>query len=177
VSENVTHGVRTAHRTIVGVMGPGAGASDENLRDARRLGELVARAGWVVLNGGHNLGVMHAVSEGAHEAGGLVVGILSGNTTDAASPWLDVAIVTGMGQARNNVNVLSSHVVVACGMSQGTASEVALALRNGKAVVLLGVGDRARDFFTALGGAAVHTAGTPEDAVEIVRGLLNERGY
>ena len=153
---------------IVGVMGPGAGASEQALRDAARLGELVAGAGWVLLTGGRDEGVMNAASEGAHRAGGLVVGVLDGATTEGASPWVDVAIVTGMGQARNNINVLSSHAVVVCGMSPGTASEVALALRNGKHVVLLRVGRPAEEFFQSLGGEAVRVASSPEDAIAIV---------
>jgi uncharacterized protein (TIGR00725 family) len=162
-----------AHRTIIGVMGPGADAGERTLHDATKLGELIARAGWVLLTGGRNEGVMDAASKGAHDAGGLVVGILGDATVDNASPWIGVAIVTGMGQARNNVNVLSSHVVVVCGMSQGTASEVALALRNGRHVVLLGVGSDAEGFFQSLGGAAVSVARSPDDALAIVRRLLN----
>src|SRR3712207_1357056 len=99
-------------------MGPGAGAGERTLHDATRLGEMIARAGWVLLTGGRNEGVMDAASKGAHTAGGLVVGVLGDTTLEHASPWIDVAILTGMGQARNNVNVLSSHVVVVCGMSQ-----------------------------------------------------------
>ena len=162
-----------AHKTIVGVMGPGAGASEQTLRAAARLGELIAGAGLVLLTGGRNEGVMNAASEGAHRAGGLVVGVLGGTTTEDASPWVHIAILTGMGQARNNVNVLSSHVVVVCGMSQGTASEVALALRNGKHVVLVDVDSEAEGFFRSLGGAAVSVARSPDDALAIIAQLLN----
>lgn len=42
---------------------------------------------------------------------------------------VDIPIVTGMGSARNNINALSSNVLVAVGMGPGTASEVALALK------------------------------------------------
>ena len=46
------------------------------------------------------------------------------------SEAVDLPIVTDLGNARNNINVLSSNVVIACGMGLGTASEVALALKN-----------------------------------------------
>ena len=46
------------------------------------------------------------------------------------SPHVDLAIITEMGNARNNVNVMSSNVVVVCGlMGASTVSEVALALK------------------------------------------------
>jgi uncharacterized protein (TIGR00725 family) len=157
-------------RPVVGVMGPGAGARPEDLENARRLGAGIARAGWVLLSGGQAVGVMDAASRGAASAGGLVVGVLPGDDPSNASEALDVAIVTGMGSARNNVNVLSSDVVVACGMGAGTASEVALALKAGKPVVLLGCGPDAEALFAGLGPVTV--AATPEDALAAVQAAL-----
>jgi len=153
-------------------MGPGASATERDARDAFRLGELLAAEGWVVLSGGHNRGVMDAVSRGARHAGGLVVGVLPGANADDASDALDVAIVTGMSEARNNVNVLSSSVVVACGMCAGTASEVSLAIKAGKRVILLGASEAAISFFRELDDRAVAVAATPDDAVATVRSML-----
>ncbi len=45
------------------------------------------------------------------------------------SQAIDIPILTDVGEACNNINVLSSRVVFACGMEAGTASEVALALK------------------------------------------------
>ena len=75
---------------------------------------------------------MDEVSKGAKDAGGLVVGVIPTSDRSGCSDAVDIAIVTGMGNARNNINVLSSDVVVACGMGPGTASEVALALKSQK---------------------------------------------
>ena len=61
-------------KTIVGVMGPGEGASGEDVRAAFELGELIAREGWVLVTGGRRAGVMDAASRGASAAGGLVPG-------------------------------------------------------------------------------------------------------
>jgi len=169
----VNHAGANLRHPIIGVMGPGASATERDARDAFRLGELLAAEGWVVLSGGRNRGVMDAVSRGARHAGGLVVGVLPGATPDDASDALDVAIVTGMGEARNNVNVLSSSVVVACGMCAGTASEVALAIKAGKRVVLLGASGAAIAFFRELDDRAVAVAATPDDAVAIVRSMLH----
>jgi len=159
-------------RTIIGVMGPGAGARQEDLATARRLGALLARQGWAVLCGGRSAGVMDAVCRGAREAGGLTIGILPGEDPGDASEAVDVVIVTGMGSARNAINVLSSDLVIACGMGAGTASEIALALKSGREVILLGDHREARAFFRSLGKERVTVAGDPEEAIAIARRIL-----
>lgn len=124
-------------RTIIGVMG-GSTASQETQKLARELGRAIAQNGWVLLNGGRNGGVMAASAAGARAGGGLVIGVLPDKSAIGACPDLDVAIVTGMGDARNAINVLSSDVVIAMAGGLGTLSEVALALKVGKHVVALG---------------------------------------
>ena len=159
-------------RFIVGVIGAGR-ASERDEDNARRLGELIAREGWVVLSGGRSAGVMNAASEGAKRIeGSLTVGVLPGaDSSDAAvSEHVDVVIFTGMGQARNNVNVLSSNVVVACGASgAGTVSEIALALKARRHVILLTDDEAARSFFKRLGGERVAFADTPAAVVEQIK--------
>lgn len=121
---------------IVGVMGGGnVGAGIEKL--AFNLGALIAKEGWILLNGGRKTGVMAASSKGAKGAGGLVVGILPDHTPEHASEDVTVPICTGMGQARNVINVLSSDVVVACPGGAGTLSEIALSIKFAKPLVLL----------------------------------------
>lgn len=157
---------------VIGVMGPGAGATAADLARAERLGALIAGAGWTLLTGGQAVGVMDAASRGAAAAGGLVVGVLPQTDASAASAALTVAVVTGMGNARNAVNVLTSDVVVACGMGAGTASEVALALKAGRPVVLLGCGARSEGFFASLAPGSVQVAADPEAAVALCRAAL-----
>jgi uncharacterized protein (TIGR00725 family) len=161
-------------RTVVGVMGPGEGATEDEVRAARELGALVAAEGWVLLTGGRASGVMEAASRGAREAGGLTVGILPTEDAADASEFIDVAIVTGMGEARNQINVLTSRVVFACGTGAGTASEIALALKARKPVILLCASEEARAFFSALGGDAIHFADSSREAVEIAWTMLRE---
>lgn len=161
-------------KIVVGVLGPGGSTSEEVISQALQLGRLIAREGWIVLSGGRNSGVMDAVSRGAKEAHGLTVGILPDADAGAASEAVDIAIVTGMGSGRNIINVLSSDVVVACGMGAGTASEIALALKAGRRVVILGDHREARAFFGALGKQAVTFAGTPEEAVEEIKRVLRD---
>ncbi len=128
---------QTRRKPVVGVMG-GSSVGPEVERMANQLGGLIAQRGWVLLNGGRKKGVMAASAKGAKAAGGLVIGILPGATSKGASPDLDVAIITGMGDARDAINVLSSDVVIVCPGALGTIAELALALKAGKRVILLG---------------------------------------
>jgi uncharacterized protein (TIGR00725 family) len=149
----------------------GGGASPSTVENARRLGELIAGMGWVLLNGGRNAGVMEASAKGAREAGGLTVGILPGKDGRNASEFIDIQIRTGANDARNYYNVLSSDVVIACPGQAGTISEIALALKNGKDVILLGF-----EPGTIFGGLEktrhLHRVRTPEEAVEKAGELL-----
>lgn len=160
-------------KPVIGVVG-GADVEAADESAAYELGKLIARRGWILLNGGRDCGVMSASARGAKKAGGLVIGILPGPNTRGASPDLDIAIVTGMGEARNVINVLSCDVVVACSGGAGTLSEVALALKSNRPVILLG--------WTSGAPLAVHresgllqVADTPEDAVGAVDRILSQR--
>jgi uncharacterized protein (TIGR00725 family) len=173
-------------RFIVGVMGQGqsAGQGDEAL--AESLGELIAKENWILLTGGRDVGVMQAANKGAKKVpGSITVGILP-NRQSKPSPYVDIPVITDMNEARNNINVLSSDVIVACGrLGPGTTSEVALALKAGKTVVLLGVTDVAERFFSELSGAAhlspsnIVKAQSPQEAIEIIRDLkvIRPRGH
>lgn len=122
---------------IIGVMGGGS-ASKEDQQTAYDLGGRIAEQGWILLNGGRNAGIMAASAKGASEKGGVTVGILPDAQPSASAPHIHIPICTGMGSARNTINVLSSDVVVACPGGTGTISEIALALKHGKTVITLG---------------------------------------
>jgi len=155
-------------RTVIGVMGSGYPLDAASEARARALGRLIAEAGFVLLTGGRASGVMDACSAGAKEAGGLVIGVLPDADAASASWHLDVAIRTGMGDARNVINVLSSDVVIALPGGAGTLSEIAHALKTGKPVIVLGWDP----------GPAVRAAGrvldaaTPEEALVLARKVL-----
>jgi len=153
-------------------MGPGEDASESDREHAYQLGRAIAREGWSLLTGGRNQGVMDSASRGAKEAGGLTIGILPSADKAGLSRYVDVPIVTGIGEARNNINVLSSDVVFACGMGPGTASEVALAVKGRRNVILLNVSDQAARFFVELDPNRVHLATGAEHAVETARRVL-----
>jgi uncharacterized protein (TIGR00725 family) len=155
---------------IVGVMGQGEGASEADEALAESLGELVAKEGWALLTGGRDVGVMHAASRGAKKVtGSVTIGILPSQKS-RASPYVDIAIVTDLHEARNNINVLSSNVIVACGRAgPGTTSEIALAVKAGKTVVLLGGTEIAKRFFQDLSSENIIAAQSTEEAIQIIK--------
>jgi len=125
-------------KKIIGVFGPGhVTAADEEWRAAFQVGRLLAQRGFVVLTGGLG-GIMTAAGQGAGEAGGMTVGILPGTRqTSPANAYVDIPVYTGMGEARNSINVKSCRAAIAIGGGYGTLSEIALALKSGCPIILL----------------------------------------
>jgi len=101
---------------------------------AEAVGRELAARGAVVVCGGLG-GVMEAACRGAKKAGGLTVGILPGTDRAAANAFVDVAVPTGLGEARNALVVRAADALIAVGVGYGTLSEIALALKAGKRVV------------------------------------------
>jgi uncharacterized protein (TIGR00725 family) len=113
----------------------GAGrATEDEARAAEAVGRGLAEAGAVVVCGGLG-GVMEAACRGARAGGGTAVGILPGSDRSAANAYVDVAVATGLGEARNALIVRAVDALVAVGGEYGTLSEIALALKAGKPVV------------------------------------------
>jgi uncharacterized protein (TIGR00725 family) len=120
-------------RKIIAVIGSSQ-ADDDSLHAAEEMGRLIAQENAVLVTGGLG-GVMHAASRGAHSCGGLVIGILPTATKDTASQYVDIPIVTGMGEARNTIIARTCDGVVAIDGKYGTLSEIAFCLQFGKVVV------------------------------------------
>src|SRR5436190_18560691 len=139
--------------SYVAVVGPSEASPDE-IAAAEGVGAELAGRGAVVVCGGLG-GVMEAACRGAKGAGGTTVGILPGADRAAANAFVDVALPTGLGEARNALVVRAADVLIAVGGAYGTLSEIALALKAGKRVV----GLRSWDI------DGVEPAGSPEEAV------------
>jgi len=150
-------------KIIIGVMGA-AQCDAKVYQEAYQVGRLVAEGGAILLCGGRG-GVMEASAKGAKEAGGLTIGILPGsNERDSPpNPYIDIAIFTGLSDARNAINVRSSEVIIAISGGYGTLSEIALALKIGKPVVLLHSWNFESE--TIKSEPLVRIAQTPEEAV------------
>jgi uncharacterized protein (TIGR00725 family) len=153
-------------KIIVGVMGPGEGATPEENELAYELGSAIAKEGWALLTGGRSFGVMESALKGASDNNGLTIGILPTETTAGSSKHAQLKIVTGLGSARNNINVLSSHVIIVLGMAAGTASEVGLAIKANKKIILLAQDELTIQFFKKIGTYKISTASSVKEAIE-----------
>ena len=145
---------------VIGVIG-GGDASAAQITEAAEIGRRIARRGWLLVCGGLG-GVMEAAARGAHEAGGVTVGLLPGNHRDSANQFITVPIATGLGEGRNLLIVRTSDLLIAIGGEYGTLSEIALALKIGKPVIGLDTWDI----------PGVIRASSPEDALAKADGLL-----
>jgi uncharacterized protein (TIGR00725 family) len=112
----------------------GGDANAEECALAEAVGRELARRGAVLVCGGLG-GGMEAACRGAKEAGGMTVGILPGARRLDANPYVDVALATGLGEARNALVVRAADALIAVAGEFGTLSEIALALRTGTPVV------------------------------------------
>ena len=79
-----------------------------------------------------------------------------------------------MGNARNCINVLSSHVVVACAGGTGTISEIALALKSGRPVILLNF--KVQEMFQRyLNAGELFTVQTPKEVIAQIETLFPQK--
>src|SRR6478736_4217993 len=157
-----------ANKFIVGVMGPGENATPDQNRVAYQLGCAIAEEGWITLTGGRGFGVMDAALRGASECDGLTIGILPTENAKGSSKHAAIKIVTGLGGARNQISIMSSHALVICGMSAGTATEVAMALKVDKKVILLNQDEVTIAFFKKIGSyKVVETTSVEETIIKI----------
>jgi len=132
-----------SNKKFVAVIGAGT-CTREQARLAEEVGQELARRGAVLVCGGLG-GIMKAACKGAVSAGGTTVGILPGNRRQAANPYVQIPVVTGLGEARNVVVVKSAQAVIAVDGGYGTLSEIGHALKNGVPVVGLNSWALSRD--------------------------------
>lgn len=147
---------------IVAVVGAGL-CSPQEATVAETVGRGLAQAGARLICGGLG-GVMVAACRGAKSVGGLTIGVLPGLSADDANPYVDIPLVTGMGEARNLIIVRTASVVIAVGGEFGTLSEVAFALKLGIPVVGLETWELAKGGHPS---AAIIRARTPDEAVRL----------
>ncbi len=146
---------------VIGVVG-GSSCTGDICNLAYRVGYLIAKNGFVLASGGMG-GVMLHASKGAKDAGGLTLGILP-NGKDEANEYIDIAIPTFYGLARNHLLVRVSDVLIAIDGYIGTLSEISFALNEGKTVVSLNSWELDNKKITK--GKYI-AASSPEEAVEI----------
>jgi uncharacterized protein (TIGR00725 family) len=151
--------------TYVSVVGSGT-ATGDLYEKAQEVGRLVAERGGAVVCGGLS-GVMEAAARGAAEAGGVSIGVLPDEDRRRQNEYLTYSVATGAGQARNLAVVCSGDVVIAVGGEYGTLSEIGLARKVGRPVVVLEGWDL---------GEHVSVASSPQEAVDAAFELLGKEG-
>ena len=150
-------GISMQKKLIIGVIGA-AKATSLGHDNAYHVGRLIAENGAVLVCGGLG-GVMESASRGCVEAGGEVLGILPGDSSVAANPYVTLPIVTAMGHARNVIIAQTANALIAIEGEYGTLSEIAISLKLAKPVVQL---DSWPQISTTL------RAESPEDAIEML---------
>ena len=120
-------------KKLIAVIG-GSQCSSQEAKLAEEVGHELAKRGAILVCGGLG-GVMEAACRGASSEGGVTIGILPGESRQAANPYVQIPIVTGIGYARNVAVVKSAQAVIAIGGSYGTLSEIGHALQSGVPVI------------------------------------------
>ncbi len=166
-------------KILIGVIGASS-ASKEVLDAAFEVGREIIRAGFSLLCGGLT-GVMEAACRGAFlEAGdnsGRIIGVLPGIAKGEANPYVDIAIPTGMGYARNCIIACAADAIIAVSGGSGTLSEISLAWQYGKPIVVL---KDLPGFSAQLAGRSIDErrsdvimgAQNPHQAVSIIKRIL-----
>ena len=120
-------------KLIIAVIG-GSQPDKESMTIAEQVGRLIAEKDAILITGGMG-GVMLAASKGAHEAHGLVIGVLPGIDKRNANEYVDIPIVTGVGEARNSIITRTCDCAIAIDGSYGTLSEIAYCMMYKKPVI------------------------------------------
>jgi len=153
----------------------GADCDEDHARLARETGAAIGQAGAILVCGGRE-GVMAAAAEGARSTGAQTVGILPGASPleTPPNPHIDLPIFTGLGQARNQVLVLSADAVIGIGGGWGTLSEIGLALKYRIPVVLLSSWRLTRP--DADPEPLLMQAATADEALQLAQTLVQSKG-
>ena len=112
------------------------GCTPKHEKIAYAVGSEIAQSNSVLINGGLG-GVMKSSSQGAHDAGGLTIGIIPQDDASKANEFCDVVIPTGMGLTRDYLNALSADGVIIVGGGSGTLSEACASYMYKKPMVVI----------------------------------------
>lgn len=141
----------------------GSTVSPEVEETAVEVGRLVAQRGHTLVCGGLG-GVMLAACRGAKDAGGTTIGILPGEDRARANDYVDVAVATGLGHARNTLVAMNGDAVIAIDGGGGTLSEIGFSFVFDRPIAGLGTHDV----------AGIDACETPEAAVLSVEERVDE---
>lgn len=139
-------------------------ASTEGLEFAFEVGKLLGQRGVLVYTGGAG-GIMDAASRGVQAGGGIAIGVLKGNELTDANEYVNIPVMTGMGDLRNGIIIRSVQGAIAVEGAYGTLSEIAYTLSDKKPVL----GYQSWDI------PGLKQVDSPEEAVETLLNLIEEQ--
>ena len=159
-------------RRLISVIG--SDDSDSKLSNnaliiAEKLGRLIAQNNLVLICGGRG-GVMEAVCKGVKQERGLTIGILP-ETKNEANNYVDIPIITGLGNRRNSIIAYTGDVIIAIAGRWGTLNEISYSMIFNKPAILIrgtgGVVDiLCREKLTNMDYSEnIHIVDNPEDAI------------
>ena len=154
----------------------GSSVDHQILEMAEEVGSEIARRGIVLICGGVG-GVMEAACKGAKKQGGATVGILPSHDKNDANQYVDIAIPTGLGYARNYLVPKAGDAIIVIDGMAGTLSEMAIGWFSDKPVIsLVPTGGWAEKLagqkIDERRSDIVHAAQTPKEAVDIACKVL-----
>lgn len=149
------------------------GCTPELEKIAYGVGSEVAKSGAVLITGGLG-GVMKAASHGAHDSGGLVVGIIPQDNSSYANEYCDIVIPSGLGLSRDFLNALSADGVIIVGGGSGTLSETCAAYMHKKPIAALknsgGIASKYADqYLDHRQNVKIVGVSTPQEAVNYIQ--------
>ncbi len=154
----------------IAVIGSSGKISQEISKIAEEIGQEIGRRGAVLISGGKD-GVMEAASRGAKTVNGITVGILPEHQHSGVNPFVDIPLATGIGYARNYINIVSSDAIISLAGSGGTLSEIGYAIALNKRLILMkgtgGVTQMIIKNQSLFPDADIHIARTSKEAVKI----------
>ena len=162
----------TRRRQILIIGHNDKGCTPEHEKIAYETGLQVAKSGSVLISGGLG-GIMQASCKGAHDAGGLTIGIIPQDQHSFANEFCDVVIPSGVGLARDFLNALSADGIIIIGGGSGTLSEVCAAYMHKRPMVAIrksgGVAQKYADsYLDHRKNIKILGADSPKEAVNLI---------
>ena len=157
---------------LIAVIGSGKELERDIAVLAEDLGAALVKARYGIVTGGMT-GVMEAVSRGAVRARGRdlhppIVGILPSYDVTAGNAYLDLAIPSGMGHARNALVAAAGEAVICIGGATGALSEVGMARKIGRPVIVFpGTGGTAALVGRAI--SSIHEVSNVDEALAVIK--------
>ncbi|MFM8659021.1 MAG: TIGR00725 family protein [Candidatus Nitrosotenuis sp.] len=166
----------TKKRQILVIGNNENGTTPELEETAYAVGAEVAKSGSVLITGGLG-GVMKAASHGAHDSGGLVVGIIPQDNSSYANEYCDIVIPSGLGLARDFLNALAADGVIIVGGGSGTLSETCAAYMHKKPIAAIrnsgGIASKYADqYLDHRQNVKIVGVETPKEAVEYIQSQI-----